>query len=181
MEADARFESEGHGWVWFGGSKPKGGPFGQGRSVLAVVEVAGLEHFKVEVNSRERLERYVDFLRRAGAAPAVESQSRIDPALDLPAPGEAVGSAGRPPREHEDQLAALEAEAMAAWRRTWVDEHVPALGGLTPREAAADPDARPLLEALLRDFEYREDAARPGRRPRRGRRQASRSSARPSA
>jgi hypothetical protein len=35
----------------------------------------------------------------------------------------------------------------------WVDEPVPALAGLTPRQAAADPTRRQQLEALLRDFD----------------------------
>jgi hypothetical protein len=37
----------------------------------------------------------------------------------------------------------------------WVDEHVPALGGLTPREAAVDPIARHDLERLLDSFDGR--------------------------
>ena len=36
----------------------------------------------------------------------------------------------------------------------WVDETIPALGGLTPREAAADLAARPELEALLDDMAW---------------------------
>ena len=36
----------------------------------------------------------------------------------------------------------------------WVDEAIPALGGLTPREAAADRAARPELEALLDDMAW---------------------------
>ncbi len=39
--------------------------------------------------------------------------------------------------------------------RQWLDEHVPALGGLTPREAATDPIARHDLERLLDSFEGR--------------------------
>jgi hypothetical protein len=35
----------------------------------------------------------------------------------------------------------------------WVDQPVPALGGLTPRAAAATPLGRERLEALLADFE----------------------------
>jgi hypothetical protein len=36
----------------------------------------------------------------------------------------------------------------------WVDESIPALGGLSPREAAADRAARPELEALLDDMAW---------------------------
>jgi hypothetical protein len=50
-------------------------------------------------------------------------------------------------------------EAVEEWleRREiqWCDEPVPALGGLTPREAAADPTRREALERLLVDFEAR--------------------------
>ena len=38
----------------------------------------------------------------------------------------------------------------------WVDEQIPALGGLTPREAAASPRSRAQLDLLLRDFENHE-------------------------
>lgn len=46
-------------------------------------------------------------------------------------------------------------EALDTWQRHWADEHVPALRGMTPREAAKDEQGRILLEALLRDFEHR--------------------------
>jgi hypothetical protein len=38
----------------------------------------------------------------------------------------------------------------------WMDESVPALGGLTPRQAASDSKARPKLEVLLKAFENHE-------------------------
>ena len=38
----------------------------------------------------------------------------------------------------------------------WVDESIPALGGLTPREAAAKPSAREQLDLLVRDMENHE-------------------------
>jgi hypothetical protein len=100
--------------------------------VRAFVTVDGIDTFKVEVNSRGRQERLMAILRRAGAGPVVESETRVDPSLDLPAPGEAVGGP-RPVRPHEEELVKLEAEAMAAWRRSWVDGPVPAPGGRTRR------------------------------------------------
>ncbi len=39
----------------------------------------------------------------------------------------------------------------------WLDDNIPALGGLTPREAAADPTHHKALDLLLRDVEYREN------------------------
>ena len=34
----------------------------------------------------------------------------------------------------------------------WIDEPIPALGALTPRQAAASPKARPKLATLLKEF-----------------------------
>jgi hypothetical protein len=40
--------------------------------------------------------------------------------------------------------------------REWLGEAIPALDGLTPRQAAALPRARPKLETLLKEFEQHE-------------------------
>ena len=58
-----------------------------------------------------------------------------------------------------------EAEAMARFRAEfskqaqarWLDEKVPALRGMTPREAAADPTMREQVERLLEEFDRRAD------------------------
>jgi hypothetical protein len=42
----------------------------------------------------------------------------------------------------------------------WLDVRVPALGHLTPREAAATPDGRTRLLALLDEFEWRAERGR---------------------
>ena len=39
----------------------------------------------------------------------------------------------------------------------WLDDNIPELGVLTPREAAADPTHHKALDLLLRDVEYREN------------------------
>ncbi len=53
----------------------------------------------------------------------------------------------------EEVAGALEA-FMAEQEERWVDEPVPALGGLTPRQAVADQASRPALESLLDDFDW---------------------------
>lgn len=70
-----------------------------------------------------------------------------------------ASSAGRPrpaspPIPPEAQ--AMARAMMDAQRARWPDEHVPALGGLTPREAAMKPAIRATLVALLKDLELRE-------------------------
>lgn len=67
-------------------------------------------------------------------------------------------ASGAPPRDEP-----LPPEALAALRqfreqhmRDWLDESIPALDGLTPREAARRPGTRRKLETLLKEFERRE-------------------------
>jgi len=54
----------------------------------------------------------------------------------------------------------MEDGARRAWAASWVDQSLPALGGLTPRQAAADELHWIEIEALLRTLEH--DAALSG-------------------
>ena len=76
----------------------------------------------------------------------------VDQALREPAP-----QAGPEPPELPPEFVAEMEERMI---RQWLDESIPALGGLTPREAAKTPEGRRLLQDLLdymaRDQEGRE-------------------------
>ena len=71
----------------------------------------------------------------------------------------------RPPVAHgfakgdapPEVVAALKAH-MAAQQEKWLVQPVPALGNMTPQEAAKDPQGRILLEALLDDFDSRSKA-----------------------
>jgi hypothetical protein len=101
---------------------------------------------RVSVNSRKRLERLLRILSKLGAAPLVTAETHVDPAQDM-----VFGSTA--------QLLALAGAAGAAhegWAKAWLDEPVPALQDLTPREAAASDDQMDVfrLESLLRQFEY---------------------------
>jgi hypothetical protein len=83
---------------------------------------------------------------RASSGPLVVSKTHVDPAQDM-----AFGSTA--------QLLALAGRAGSApegWAKAWLDEPVPALRGLTPREAAASDDQMDVfrVESLLRQFEY---------------------------
>lgn len=55
------------------------------------------------------------------------------------------------------ELARVEREFRERYMVEWLDGELPALGGLTPREAAArSPKSRASLDLLLREFEYHE-------------------------
>jgi hypothetical protein len=55
----------------------------------------------------------------------------------------------------DPEVAAVLDEFVQERERRWIDEPVPALGGMTPREASHDPIGFHALERLLRDFEDR--------------------------
>ncbi|MGH8905058.1 MAG: SEC-C metal-binding domain-containing protein [Egibacteraceae bacterium] len=102
----------------------------------------------METNSEARFERLRDVILGACDAWLVEERrqtledfmaeasSDLEPAADLPL--EAMVSADKHIVEAETR---------------WVDEPIPALGGVAPRDAAADPTRRGDLEALLDEFE----------------------------
>jgi hypothetical protein len=102
-------------------------------------------HLVLETNSLQRLERFGDLLRELGANPRVAGKTTVDPAQDMVLP-----------RGHL-LPAALSPQASQAWAEHWLDEKLPALKGRTPRQAAASSRHRPLLEELLRQFEWQED------------------------
>jgi hypothetical protein len=106
------------------------------------------DHLVLEVNSLARLERFCDLLRDLGASPTVTGQTTVDPAQDMVLPRGQLIPAG------------LSREASQAWAEHWLDEKVPALKGRTPRQAALSDRHWPLLEALLRQFEWQEDLRR---------------------
>jgi hypothetical protein len=70
---------------------------------------------------------------------------------------EVLAAAGDRPPTPPEPIPAEAADALAAFVREqeqrWIDESVPALGGLTPRQAAADPTWREELRALLHEFD----------------------------
>ena len=62
-----------------------------------------------------------------------------------------IGAVFTPP-ELRGLLRGIKEKHMAGW----VDEQIPALGGMTPREAAKKPASRAQLDLLLRDMENHE-------------------------
>lgn len=113
------------------------------------------EGLEIETNALERLRRLQQLVLTAAPDARLVSESSV-PAAELMAQRIAEGGAPAPPPPAPD----VPPEVLAAFgeqaEQRWLDDHIPALGGLTPRQAAADPVARPELEALLDDFAWRE-------------------------
>jgi hypothetical protein len=55
---------------------------------------------------------------------------------------------------NEEEVAQIQAQWFAKHTREWLDESLPALHDLTPRQAAQDSQGRPLVIMLLKDFEF---------------------------
>ncbi|OBJ71043.1 SEC-C domain-containing protein [Mycobacterium sp. 1274756.6] len=106
---------------------------------------------RVETISENRLDGVLAVLRGIDPDMAVLEDTRT-PASEL------VASAGsESPRpaaaEPEDpELAAYMEQMILDYERRWLDESIPALSGLTPRQAAADPTRRDDLIRLLAGF-----------------------------
>ena len=135
------------------------------------------QHISVETASEARMERVLERLADGlpGARVSADHRRPFRPGRDpLPVPGRglaespagmdavAAGAAGDP---------AVVAEIQDHMERRWLDEPVPALGGLTPRQAADDPTRRDELRRLLASYpEPEPDSSWFGLRPDRLRR-----------
>ena len=110
----------------------------------------------VETNSIERFERVQGVLQKLVVGGFDVLEEEVQSVADAAAHH---SPEGRSPTDADDltELSPEVTEYMQDLMRQkedgWLDEHVPALGGVTPRQAAADPTRREDLIALLRDFD----------------------------
>ena len=117
----------------------------------------------VESNSTRRFDEMLSVVRDAVPAASLTSETR-DPAADVfrrsreRSVGAAAGSPPgggsivSPPLDQPELKHAL-AEFTADYEKRWLDMELPALAGLTPRQAADDPTRREELVRLLNSFE----------------------------
>lgn len=83
-------------------------------------------------------------------------------------PREVLAEQDRPtrsaPQPEGPEVDALLRDFKARHYATWPDDSLPALDGLTPREAALQPKYRARLETLLKEMEHLESGVEPSRR-----------------
>ncbi len=129
-------------------------------STLVGRAILGSRTLRLETNSRERADRLRRLVsERLGAAVTFKVREHTDPVAAL-----GTGRVHEPPRPREptspellDAMRRMEEE----FHTRWLDLDIPALGGLTPREAARRGGAATKkLELLLAEFENAE-ARRP--------------------
>lgn len=112
---------------------------------------------RLETNSRERADRpRALVMERRAASVSFRVREHADPMSSERMPAEPIGSPISPepiPREVHEVVRLMQSEHY----ERWLDEEIPALGGLTPREAAGQKGApRKALDLLLAELEHRE-------------------------
>ncbi len=120
------------------------------------------DRLEVDANSVARMERLLAIIASVVPDAEVVVDERTDLRHFLPSrtglaafDGEDLGDL--PPTEGQDKPLPAEAESILNQfirkkEAEWVDESIPALGGLTPRQALDDPTRREDLLALLREL-----------------------------
>lgn len=140
---DLDFDAQEGGWVWL----REGAPGGLGdHTVLGRLDILD-DRLVLEVNSTSRLERARGWLE---AVPGVRFERSTARGLDRserPLDDRLPGPPPEPPAAETAEL--LERVAHEQYRR-WLDERVPLLGDLTPRQACATEEGRRSVARLVR-------------------------------
>lgn len=131
------------------------GPIEEGQTIGGLLEVSGRE-VTISTMSVNRLDLILAVIEDTGLEFAVVSEERVDVNALLADRAVSGSAPARPlpagPDLQDPQIAAVLEQAVRQYEERWLDEHIPALGGVTPREAAADPIRRRDLIALLNSF-----------------------------
>ena len=137
-ELDRRYEPDGPGWVFYVDPEAS-----DPRTVRAWLQLDG-DILGVRTLSAARLDAVLAELRTALPDARVDGEER------RPMPPDAAAPPTSGPVDEAMQEALL--QLADRHERQWCEEHVPALGGRTPREAAADPTRRDELARLIATF-----------------------------
>ena len=126
---------------------------------LGTVEIDG-QRMTVSVNSEQRARKIRGLLAKRLGDAAVFTRQQVE-SIDALLDKEKKRKPSRPELAQNEALQTrpqvremMRAQSECHWA-AWLDEKVPALGNLTPREAAKTTSGRERLEALLAEFAWR--------------------------
>jgi hypothetical protein len=153
---DDHYDREGDAWI-------ERHELDRGQGVVrAQIGMEG-DRLTVDTLSEERMDRVIDFLAsRVPGRLVSDSREPVGPGTGTPDSSRVGGFEDLDPESMAEAVAQIQEQM----EDRWMDEPVPALAGLTPREAAADPTRREQLERLLASFEQM-DPGRWGSGPKR--------------
>ncbi|WP_043823977.1 SEC-C domain-containing protein [Rhodococcus opacus] len=127
--------------------------------VLTLTRSTDRWELEAEAMNEPRFESLIDAVRAADPGGRLREQTRT-PAAELIAQTQDNGAHPHQPVDPEDpEIAATLDEHIRRYEQQWLDEAIPALGGHTPRQCAADPTRRDELIRLLDSFPQQD---RPG-------------------
>ena len=138
--------------------------FGDG-TTLAILYIND-KTMTVEVNSEKRAQKIKKEIRKLlpSAAHVATVIEPIDQELEKSWRDRSETKNTKPSQPNLDEIPEVQAAMKKAmdehWRR-WPDEKLPALDGKTPRQAVRNVDGREMVEALLADFERRNEHVKP--------------------
>jgi hypothetical protein len=124
-----------------------------GARVLAVLALSGVR-LTVQSSTERRFDEVLAIVRAAAPSARMVSESRT-PIEAMTLTGEKLTGDGDSPFADpaDPAVAAALAEVTADYERKWLNMEIPALAGLTPRQAAVDPTRREDLIRLLASFD----------------------------
>ena len=141
--------------TWLVASDTDGGGQSDVVRALASLELTG-RTLTLQTMSRARAAHVIDLLDGVHATLTQTDFEVTDPGDLWGGDGDPVGahlaSAGEPSLTEDPEIQAALTAHIAQYETNWVDTPIPALRGLTPRQAAADPTRREDLERLLAEF-----------------------------
>lgn len=126
---------------------------------------------ELETNSRERYKKWEKKLKSLADITFLEkkeesSQAGMEKALKAAGAKGAAGPVAQPQGAlSPETLAQIMPQLREQVSKRWLSERVPALGGITPVEAAGSPEGRKRLVALLDTFENQNARMDPGGLP----------------
>jgi hypothetical protein len=119
---------------------------------------------KIQVNSARRAETIrKEIKKRLGKHARYLTTEIQSPDAMLETARDREGGISGPGSDHDELMQIPEVREqienmLSAHWKNWVDEKIPALGHITPRQAVKDPDGRESVEALLLDAERHMEA-----------------------
>jgi hypothetical protein len=126
-------------------------------------------HLIAEVNSEKRAVRLRKEIEKRLGPLGVHQNTRVQPLAEMlrGAPQWKAGQAESQDAEAgalllDPDVRKLAQAALQKEVEGWVHKKIPALGGRTPIEAVRDPDGKEIVEALLLEWERRDEKAVPG-------------------
>jgi hypothetical protein len=133
-------------------------PLSEDERILRATMTLLADRLTIETASEARIDRVLTVVtsKLSGVTIVRDEREPLRPG-ELPKPPGHLSGPDLDPTQMNEAMAQVQDHL----ERRWCDEPVPALGGLTPRQAASDPTRREALERLLLDFETHDLAAIP--------------------